>query len=53
MSLTKKIETLDRLLEMRKHIPKISSGDDKPESFPSFDSPGPSGPPTDSGRVEA
>ena len=29
MSLTKKIEALDRLLEMRKHIPKISSGPDK------------------------
>ena len=26
MSLTKKIEALDRLLEMRKHIPKISGG---------------------------
>ncbi len=26
MSLTKKIEAMDRLLEMRKHIPKISSG---------------------------
>ena len=26
MSLTKKIEALDRLLETRKHIPKITSG---------------------------
>ena len=26
MSLIKKIEALDRLLEMRKHIPKITSG---------------------------
>ena len=25
MSLTKKIEALDRLLEMRRHIPKLSS----------------------------
>ena len=25
MSLTKKMEALDRLLEMRKHIPKITS----------------------------